>query len=94
VPIAARPFHFEHPVSSEKPVFVVQPQVAQKAGRNALFLVCLACIGGDEVRMAPWGALLRVNGTGVLNNVTLRPYRDGPRQLNLYPLAAGQFRER
>jgi hypothetical protein len=38
--------------------------------------------------------LFRVNGTAVPENITLRPYRDGPRRLNLYPLAAGRFRER
>jgi hypothetical protein len=38
--------------------------------------------------------LFRVNGTDVPNDITLRPYRYGPPRLNLYPLAAGQFRER
>jgi len=38
--------------------------------------------------------VVRVNGTEVPDDITLRPYRDGSRRLNLYPLAAGQFRER
>jgi hypothetical protein len=37
--------------------------------------------------------LFRVNGT-VPNDITLRPYRYSPPRLNLYPLAAGHFRER
>jgi hypothetical protein len=43
-------------------------------------------------RLAP--QQFRVNGTEVPDDITLRPYRDGSRRLNLYPLAAGQFRER
>ena len=33
--------------------------------------------------------LFRVNGTAVPSDITLRPYRDRPPRLNLYPLAAG-----
>jgi hypothetical protein len=43
-------------------------------------------------RVAP--SPLRVNGTGVLDNDTLRPYHHSPLRLNVYPLAAGCFRER
>jgi hypothetical protein len=38
--------------------------------------------------------LFRVNGTEVPDDITLRPYRYSPPRLNLYPLAAGHFRER
>ena len=38
--------------------------------------------------------LFRVNGTEVPDDITLRPYRYNPPLLNLYPLAAGHFRER
>ena len=37
---------------------------------------------------------LPVNGTEVPHDVTLRPYSDSLLRLNLYPLAAGHFRER
>jgi hypothetical protein len=43
-------------------------------------------------RVAP--SPLRVNGTGVPDHVTLRPYHHSPLRLNVYPLAAGCFRER
>jgi hypothetical protein len=36
----------------------------------------------------------RRNGTEVPNDITIRPYPDGPPRLNLYSLAAGHFRER
>jgi hypothetical protein len=38
--------------------------------------------------------LLRGNGTVVPEDITLRPLPRQPLRLKLYPLAAGQFRER
>jgi hypothetical protein len=44
--------------------------------------------------MAPrCGALFRVNGTEVPDDITLRPCRYNPPRLTLLPLAVGHFRE-
>jgi len=91
VPIAARPFHSEHPsVFSDNPIFPSILRSRRRQGLNALFLVFSVCIGRIRLGMAPrCGALYGVNGTEVPDDITSRPYHDSPPRLNLYPLAAG-----
>ena len=69
VPIAARPFHPEHPAYPARSLFLSSNHRSRRRqSLNALFLVFPVCGRRTEWAMAPrCGALYGVNGTAVPN---------------------------
>jgi len=95
VPIAARPFHPEHPAYPARSLFLSSNHGSRRRqSLNALFLVFSVCSGPTEWAMAPRWGTVRSEWHRRAKRHHPKAIHDSPPRLNLYPLAAGQFRER